>query len=210
MLHISDHPLIQREITTLRDASTPPEDFRRALRRVAQLLAYEVTMDLTLVSQSVHTPLEETEGWKLARPVILVPVLRAGLGMVEAFLDIIPDARVGHIGLYRDEETLQPVEYYTSYPDAIGKSCIFLLDPMLATGGSAVAAIRILRTQGATDIRLISLVSAPEGVDAVHEAYPGTHIHTAVLDRGLNEKGYIVPGLGDAGDRIFGTGRETG
>lgn len=208
MLHISDHPIVKKDITTLRSSDTESDEFRRCVRRLAQLIAYEASSDLDLESCPVETPLEETTGWKLARPMILVPVLRAGLGMVDAFLEMFPGARVGHIGLYRDEETLEPVEYYTSYPETLGQACVFLLDPMLATGGSAIAAMRILRKQGAKDIRLISLVSAPEGVAALEKAFPEAHVYTAVLDRGLNGQGYIVPGLGDAGDRIFGTGQE--
>ncbi len=210
MLHISDHPLIKKDITALRNRETGSDEFRRLVRRIAQLIAYEASRDLDLEQYRVQTPLEETAGWRLTRPIILVPVLRAGLGMVDAFLDMLPGARVGHIGLYRDEETLEPVEYYTSYPETLGQANVFLLDPMLATGGSAVAAMRILRNQGANDIRLISLVSAPEGVAALEAAFPEAHIYTAVLDHGLNDQGYIVPGLGDAGDRIFGTGAETG
>jgi uracil phosphoribosyltransferase len=176
------------------------------LKRVSQLLVYEASQDLALDGKTVETPLEEAQGVVLVHPVVLVPVLRAGLGMVEAFLEILPSARVGHIGLYRNEETLEPVEYYGRYPESLRDATVFLLDPMLATGGSAVAAIRLLREKGAGDIRLASLVSAPEGVRAVETQFPDVPVFTAALDRGLNERGYIVPGLGDAGDRIFGTG----
>lgn len=206
MLHVSRHPLIQREVTILRDKSTTSAAFRSALKRVSQLLVYEASQDLALDGKTVETPLEEAQGVVLVHPVVLVPVLRAGLGMVEAFLEILPSARVGHIGLYRNEETLEPVEYYGRYPESLRDATVFLLDPMLATGGSAVAAIRLLREKGAVDIRLASLVSAPEGVRAVETQFPDVHVFTAALDRGLNERGYIVPGLGDAGDRIFGTG----
>ncbi|MFZ1731938.1 MAG: uracil phosphoribosyltransferase [Bacteroidota bacterium] len=207
MLIVSSHPLIARDLSTLRDRSTRSDAFRLALRRVSQLLAAEATVQLALEKRLVDTPLETTEGWTLARPVILVPVLRAGLGMVDAFLDIIPEAHVGHIGLYRDEETLQPVEYYAKYPAALSEADVFILDPMLATGGSAAAAADILKRQGTQHIRLVTLIAAPEGVRRMEEAHPDIIIHTAGLDRGLNEKGYIVPGLGDAGDRVFGTGQ---
>ena len=206
MLHCSSHPLIAREMTVLRDVRTPPEAFRRALHRVSQLLAVESTAGLALDDIEVETPLERTTARRLRHPVILVPVLRAGLGMVEAFLQMIPEAQVGHIGLYRNEQTLQPVEYYARYPERISEADVFILDPMLATGGSAVAAAGILRHQGASRMRLVALVAAPEGVRRMQETFPNVDIHTAAVDRGLNERGYIVPGLGDAGDRIFGTG----
>lgn len=206
MLHISSHPLIRQEVGFLRDRNAGSTQFRASLRRVSQLLAYEACAHLPLQNTTVETPLETTKAKVLAVPVILVPVLRAGLGMVDAFLEVLPSARVGHIGLYRDEETLEPVEYYGNYPDELERAAVFILDPMLATGGSAVAALRILFARGAGDVRLISLVSAPEGVAAVEKEFDAVHIHTAALDRGLSEKGYILPGLGDAGDRIFGTG----
>ena len=206
MLHLSSHPLIRQEVGFLRNRDADATQFRASLRRVSQLLAYEASAHLPLQNTTVVTPLETTKPKVLAVPVILVPVLRAGLGMVDAFLEILPNARGGHVGLYRDEETLEPVEYYGKYPDELERAAVFVLDPMLATGGSAVAAIRILNERGASDVRLISLVSAPEGVAAVERAFEGIHIHTAALDRGLNDRGYIVPGLGDAGDRIFGTG----
>lgn len=206
MLTVSSHPLIMRDLTVLRDHATQPDAFRRALHRVSQLLAAEATAHLELRSTTVITPMEATAGGSLRHPVILVPVLRAGLGMTEAFLDVIPDAQVGHIGLFRNEETLQPVEYYGKYPDSLAMADVFILDPMLATGGSAVAAAHLLRRQGATRMRLIAIVAAPEGVRRMEEQHPTVRIHAAALDRGLNERGYIVPGLGDAGDRIFGTG----
>ncbi|MBE0645235.1 MAG: uracil phosphoribosyltransferase [Bacteroidetes bacterium] len=206
MLSVSTHPLIAHDLTLLRDRQTKPDAFRRALHRISQLLATEATVHLDLKGRSVRTPLEEADGWHLEHPVILVPVLRAGLGMIDAFLDIIPEAHVGHIGLYRNEDTLQPVEYYSKYPDALAAADVFILDPMLATGGSAAAAANILKRQGARRLRLITLVAAPEGVRMMEEMHPDIVIHTASLDHGLNEKGYIVPGLGDAGDRIFGTG----
>lgn len=207
MLAVSSHPLIVHDLSVLRNRHTPPDAFRRALHRVSQLLAMEATAHLELKSTVVETPMEPTTTAVLRYPVILVPVLRAGLGMMDAFLTVIPEAQVGHIGLYRDEETLQPVEYYGKYPERLAEADVYILDPMLATGGSAAAAARILRGQGAQRIRLVALVAAPEGVRRMEEQFPDVMIHTAALDRGLNEKGYIVPGLGDAGDRIFGTGR---
>lgn len=210
MLQLTSHPLAARDMTILRDRRTTSDAFRRALHRVSQLLAVEATAHLALERTEVDTPLERTTAHVLRHPVILVPVLRAGLGMVDAFLEVLPDAQVGHIGLYRNEETLQPVEYYAKYPERIPEADVFILDPMLATGGSAVAAASILRKQGAQRIRLIALVAAPEGVRRMEEAHPDIHIHAAALDRELNGRGYIVPGLGDAGDRIFGTGSAKG
>ena len=207
MLTVSSHPLIVRDLSILRDHRTRSDGFRRALHRISQLLAAEATAHLELLATEVDTPLERTGGGALKHPVILIPVLRAGLGMVDAFLDVIPEAQVGHIGLARNEETLEPVEYYGKYPDTLASADVFILDPMLATGGSAVAAADMLCRQGATRLRLISIVAAPEGVRWMEERHPSVRIHTAALDRGLNARGYIVPGLGDAGDRIFGTGR---
>ncbi|MFA6234866.1 MAG: uracil phosphoribosyltransferase [Bacteroidota bacterium] len=206
MLIISKHPLTARDLTTLRDCHTRPDTFRRALRRVSLQLVFESTEHLELRRRQVETPLETTDGWTLAHQVIVVPVLRAGLGMVDAFLDLIPETHVGHIGLYRDEATLQPVEYYAKFPEEVASADVFILDPMLATGGSAVEAANMLKRQGAVRIRLVTLVAAPEGVRSMEESHPDVVIHTAGLDRALNEKGYILPGLGDAGDRIFGTG----
>ena len=206
MFHVSRHPLISHEMRMLRDREASSDTFRITLRRISQLLAYESCADLPLRETTVDTPLERCEAMILATPVILVPVLRAGLGMVDAFLDMLPEARVGHVGLYRNEETLEPVEYYGKYPSSLDEATVFLLDPMLATVGSAVAALRILIERGARNIRLVSLVAAPEGVRHVEEQFPGVPIYTAALDRELNAAGYILPGLGDAGDRIFGTG----
>lgn len=209
MLHIASHPQVAADLTILRDRSSTSDAFRRALRRVSLHLAFEATSQLSLRKLRVETPLEETDGWVLDRPVVLIPILRAGLGMVDAFLEIIPGARVGHVGLYRNEETLEPVEYYTKYPSALAQSEVFILDPMLATGGSAAAAASMLKKIGATKIQLVTLVAAPEGVSRIQTAYPDMKIYTAGLDRGLNGSGYIVPGLGDAGDRIFGTFADT-
>jgi uracil phosphoribosyltransferase len=202
---IIDHPLVKRDLALLRDKRTPSNQFRAILRRTASLMAYEVTRDLPLVTVSLRTPLEKTKGVKVDVPIVLVPILRAGLGLVGGFVEVIPNAKVGHIGLYRDEETLRPVDYYFKVPKNLHKALVLVLDPMLATGGSAVAAIGYLKDKGARRIRLVSLVSAPEGVKAVRKHHPDVPIYTCALDRQLNEQGYILPGLGDAGDRIFGT-----
>lgn len=204
-LKIIAHPLIKRDLTLLRNKRTPSNLFRAILRRASILMAYEVTRDLPLKTVSVTTPLERTSGAVVADPVVLVPILRAGLGLVGGFVEVIPDARVGHIGLYRNEETLQPVDYYFKVPRNLGKALVLVLDPMLATGGSAVAAIEYLKRKGARKIRFVSLVAAPEGVRALSKAHPDVLIFSCALDRKLNQQGYILPGLGDAGDRIFGT-----
>jgi uracil phosphoribosyltransferase len=204
-LIIISHPLIKRDLTLLRNKRTPSNLFRAILRRASMLIAYEVTRDLSLKKVSVETPLERTSGAVLADPVVLVPILRAGLGLVGGFVEVIPDARVGHIGLYRNEETLQPVDYYFKVPRNLKRALVLVLDPMLATGGSAVAAIHYLKNKGAHRIRFVSLVAAPEGVRALSKAHPDVTIFSCALDRKLNRRGYILPGLGDAGDRIFGT-----
>lgn len=205
-LIIIDHPLVKRDLTLLRDRKTPSFQFRAILRHLAGLMAYEVTKDLKTEKIDVHTPLEKTIGYKITEEVILVPILRAGLGMVGGFVEYLPDARVGHIGLYRDEETLKPVDYYFKFPKKLKDSLILVLDPMLATGGSASAAITFLKNKGAKNIRFVSIVASPEGVRTLNMAHPDVRIYTTALDRTLNKKGYILPGLGDAGDRIFGTG----
>ncbi len=199
------HPLIQRDLTLMRDRRTPSHIFRGILRRTASVMAYEVTRDLHTRSVRIFTPLEKTIGYEISQKVILVPILRAGLGLVGGFAEVLPDARVGHIGLYRDEVTLRPVDYYLKFPRKLGGSLIFILDPMLATGGSAVSAASVLKQRGAKNIRFISLVASPEGVRNLQRHHPDVRIYTCALDRELNEKGYILPGLGDAGDRIFGT-----
>lgn len=204
-LHIINHPLVKRDLTILRDKKTPSYIFRSVLRRTASLMAYEVTRDLHLKEKSVETPLETTAGFFTGDSFILVPILRAGLGLVGGFVEVLPDARVGHIGLYRDEETLRPVDYYLKLPRKLERALVFILDPMLATGGSAVAAVTVLRNKGAKKIRFVSLVAAPEGVKRLWKAHPNVLMYTCALDRQLNRKGYILPGLGDAGDRIFGT-----
>ncbi len=204
-IHVIDHPLIKRDISILRDKRTSSEDFRIVLRRLTSLMVFEVTRDLRMVTREIETPLARTEGYVGADQVILVPVLRAGLGMVEAYLSLIPDARVGHIGLYRDETTLKPVDYYAKFPPNLSKSVVIVVDPMLATGGSASAALTYLKKKGAVDIRLSCVAAAPEGVSLLEKEHPDVRIYAAVLDQRLNESGYILPGLGDAGDRIFGT-----
>jgi uracil phosphoribosyltransferase len=204
-LTIVNHPVIQRDVTILRDIQTSNAQFRYVLSRIAGMMAFQVTKDFLLKSFPVRTPLEKTKGYRLRDRIVIVPVLRAGLGMVEGFLDILPEARVGHVGLYRNEETLQPVDYYSKFPSNLSKSLVVLIDPMLATGGSATAAISFLKKKGAKNIRIVCLVAAPVGVKLVGKIHPEVKIFCASLDRELNNKGYILPGLGDAGDRIFGT-----
>jgi len=204
-LVIIDHPLIRRDLSTLRDRRTGTDQFRVTLRRVSTLVAFAVTNDFRLSLRLISTPLEKTKGYLLTDKVVLVPVLRAGLGMAEGFLDLLPEARVGHIGLYRDEDTLMPIDYYSKFPKRLSKSLILVLDPMLATGGSASAAIRFIKKRGGKRIRLVSLVAAPEGVRKLNSDHGDVRIYAASLDRRLNSRGYILPGLGDAGDRVFGT-----
>jgi len=204
-LIVIDHPLVKRDLTILRDKRTPSNVFRSILRRMASLMAYEVTRDIVLKDIDVETPLEKTQGGVVPQPVVLVPILRAGLGLVGGFVEVIPDARVGHIGLYRDEDTLKPVDYYFKVPKNLKQALVLVLDPMLATGGSGTAAIFYLKQKGAQNIRFVSLVAAPEGVQTITKDHPDVRIYTCALDRELNQRGYILPGLGDAGDRIFGT-----
>ena len=200
-----DHPLIQIKLTEIRDVGTSHGRFRSLLNEIAGLMVYECTRDLPIARHDVQTPLETCDGWSLSRPVTLVPILRAGLGMTDGILALMPEARVGHIGLYRDEDSLKPVSYYEKLPPGIEDGRVFLVDPMLATGGSAVEAAHRLRQRGCTDVCMICLVAAPEGVNAMYEAHPDLRIYAAACDRQLNHLGYILPGLGDAGDRIFGT-----
>lgn len=204
-LIVVDHPLVKRDLTVLRDKKTPSAQFRAVLRRTAMLMAYNVTADIEVEQVSISTPLERTKGYRARKPIVLVPILRAGLGMVGGFVEVLPDARVGHIGLYRNEETLQPVDYYFKVPRRLAIAQVIVLDPMLATGGSAAAAISYLKKKGARHIKLVSIVAAPQGVRKVKEAHPDVPIYTCALDRALNKVGYILPGLGDAGDRLFGT-----
>jgi len=205
-LTVLQHPLIQHKLTLLRDKRTSTRDFKLLASEIAMLMAYEVTKDLPLEPLEIETPLERTQGVQVAgKKLTLVPILRAGLGMVEGIAQLIPSARVGHIGLYRDHDTLQPVDYYFKIPAGEQSRDFFVLDPMLATGGSAVAAVQALKKAGASRIRFLCLVAAPPGVQAMLDAHPDVPVFTAALDRQLNEKGYILPGLGDAGDRLFGT-----
>ena len=203
---ITDHPLIQHKLTLMRKTSTGSKDFRELLTEITMLMGYEVTKDLQLRDVEIETPIQKTMAKELdGKKLAIVPILRAGIGMVDGFISLIPAARVGHIGLYRAPETCEPVEYYCKLPQDIGEREVFLVDPMLATGGSATAAIELLRARGAKNIRMINLVAAPEGIAAVHEKYPEVNIYVASVDEKLNDHKYIVPGLGDAGDRLFGT-----
>jgi uracil phosphoribosyltransferase len=204
-VNVVDHPVLDDRLALLRDEATPHGAFRQALHEASAILAIEATRDLPTVERSVQTPLEEAGARRLEAQIIIVPVLRAGLGMVEGFLRLLADARVGHLGMQRNEDTLEPTGYFERLPPGMGEAYVFLLDPMLATGGSAVAALDRLKANGAERLRLICLVAAPEGVEAVHQAHPDVGIWTAALDRQLDEHGYIRPGLGDAGDRVFGT-----
>ena len=203
---VLDHPLIKHKVSILRDVNTGTNEFRQIVSEISMLMAFEVTRDLPLEEIEVETPLEKCTGYRLSgKKLGLVPILRAGLGMLDGMLSILPSAKVGHIGLYRDPETLQPVEYYLKLPTDIKDRDIFLLDPMLATGGSSIDAIDSLKKHGVKSIRLINLIAAPEGVEAVKKAHPDVDIYVAALDRELNDHAYILPGLGDAGDRLFGT-----
>ena len=204
-LHIIDHPLVQHKLTIMRDKRTSTKKFRELLKEISLFMGYEVTRDFPIVHEEIETPLQKMNAPKIAgKKVVIAPVLRAGLGMVDGLMQLIPSARVGHIGLYRDEETCKPVFYYYKMPTDKSR-LVIVTDPMLATGGSACDAIRRLKEDGYTSIRLMCLVAAPEGVKAVNEAHPDVDIYVASLDECLNEKNYILPGLGDAGDRIFGT-----
>lgn len=204
-LHVSQHPAVRHKLGILRDEQTEPKKFREVVRELSWLLGYEALADARMRGLDVRTPMEVMAGEELADRIGLIPILRAGLGMVDAFLELMPTSQVWHLGLFRDERTLRPVEYYNKLPDSATVDLCLILDPMLATGGSATAAIEVLKRWGAVRIKLVNLIAAPEGVDAVLTAHPDVDIYTAALDRQLNEKGYIVPGLGDAGDRQFGT-----
>ncbi len=205
-LTVLDHPLIQHKLAILRDKRTSTRDFKQLVNEIAMLMAYEVTKDLPLEPVEIDTPLEHMQGAQVAgKKLTLVPILRAGLGMVEGIAQLIPSARVGHIGIYRDHDTLQPVDYYFKIPAGEGARDFIVLDPMLATGGSAVDAVATLKHAGAKRIRFLCIVAAPPGVQAMYQAHPDVPVYAAALDRELNAKGYILPGLGDAGDRLFGT-----
>ena len=205
---VMDHPLIQHKLTIIRQTTTGTKDFREVVSEIAMLMAYEVTRDMPLEDIEIETPLVKSVQKKLSgKKVAIIPILRAGLGMVDGFLAMLPAAKVGHVGLYRDEETFEPHEYFVKLPADIKERQLFVVDPMLATGGSAIAAIEALEKRGAkpSNIKFVCLVAAPEGVKVLNEAYPDVEIVVAALDERLNENGYILPGLGDAGDRLFGT-----
>ena len=205
-VHIMDHPLIHHKLAVLRNKETPVKEFRELINEISGLMCYEATRNLPLMEVDVETPIAVAKCKMLAgKKLAIVPILRAGLGMVDALVDLIPSAKIGHIGLYRNEETLEPVEYFCKLPADIGDREVFLVDPMLATSGSACDAIRQLKEHGAKHIRFLCIVAAPVGIERVEQAHPDVPVYAAVVDEGLNENGYIVPGLGDCGDRIFGT-----
>jgi uracil phosphoribosyltransferase len=204
-VQIVDHPLVARHLAVLRDRDTPSPVFRQTLADVSMMLLYEALRDLALREEEIQTPLEAAEGRRLADEIVLIAILRAGLGMVEGALRVVPEARVGHLGMYRDEDSLKPVGYYENIPDGAADAEVVVVDPMLATGGSSVNALRRLKDAGARRLRMVCLVAAPEGLEAVARAHPEVPVTCASVDRQLDERGYIRPGLGDAGDRIFGT-----
>lgn len=205
-VYVFDHPLIQHKVSMMRDINTPVKEFRDLAREVSMLMGFEATRDLPLTEVEIETPICKTKANMLAGgDIAIVPILRAGLGFVDGMLELVPTAKVGHVGLYRDHDTHEPVEYYCKLPTDIDKRKVFVLDPMLATGGSAVAAVDFIKKRGATDIRFLCLIAAPEGIKALSDAHPDIDIYIAAKDDHLNEDAYIVPGLGDAGDRLFGT-----
>ena len=205
MLKVLEHPLITHKLTQLRKTDTDTTDFRHNLSGISALMAYEITRDLPMQKIDIQTPICKTTTMELASRIILIPVLRAGLGMVEGITDLIPEAKVGHIGMYRDHETLKPVTYFSKFPVNLSEAIVMVLDPMLATGGSAGAAIQVIKENGARFVKLVSIVGSPEGVKKIETEHPDVQIYLAALDEKLNVNGYIVPGLGDAGDRLFGT-----
>jgi uracil phosphoribosyltransferase len=204
-LRLFEHPLIQEKLTRARDKRTTTREFRRLLNEIAGLMTFEVSRNFPTKTVDIITPMEQTTGEVIAQPITLVPILRAGVGMTDGILALVPEARVGHLGLYRDETSLLPISYYAKFPPDISNGPVLLIDPMLATGGSACHAIAELKQRGCEDIKMICLVCAPEGVQRVLDDHPDVIIYAAALDRCLNDRGYILPGLGDAGDRIFGT-----
>ena len=205
-IYPSPHPLVAHKLSKLRDINTEPKKFRELVRELAGLLCYEATLDLEITPRHVQTPLMVAPGYELKEKIGLVPILRAGLGMVEGIWELMPSAEVWHIGIYRDEKTLKPVEYYNKLPIAPSVSVCLILDPMLATGGSATATVDVLKKWGVKRIKFVGLIGAPEGIERMQNAHPDVPIHLAAIDERLNERGYILPGLGDAGDRQFGTG----
>lgn len=205
MLNVLKHPLLTHKLAQLRRKETDTKEFRETLKEIAGLMAYEITRDLPVRDITIETPLGKCKTQELAMDVVLVPVLRAGLGMVDGISDLIPTARIGHIGMYRDHNTLKPITYYSKFPLNISDSVVMVLDPMLATGGSSTGAIQVLKDHGAKTIKLVCVVGAPQGVECIMKDHPDVQIYLAGLDEKLNDHGYIVPGLGDAGDRLFGT-----
>lgn len=205
MLHVLNHPLITHKLTHMRNKETGTKDFRENLDEIAELMAYEVCRDLPLKPVEIETPMAKTTGYELAKEVVIVPILRAGIGLLDGIRRLVPTAKVGFIGMYRNEETLEPVEYFAKFPKNLDQAVTLIVDPMLATGGSSKDAISAVKARGANNIKLVCLVGAPEGVEAIQKEHPDIDIYLAALDEKLNEVGYIVPGLGDAGDRIFGT-----
>jgi uracil phosphoribosyltransferase len=205
MLKVLEHPLITHKLTQLRRKETGTRDFRYNLSEISALMAYEITRDLPMKIVEIITPVSTAITKELSAEIVLIPVLRAGLGMVDGITNLIPDAKVGHIGMYRDHETLKPITYFSKFPVNLSEVVVMVLDPMLATGGSASAAIRVIKDSGARTVKLVSVVGTPEGVKKIESDHPDVQIYIAALDEKLNEKGYIVPGLGDAGDRLFGT-----
>ena len=206
IVHVMDHPLIQHKLSLMRDQETGPKEFRELLNEISMLMAYEVTRDLPLKTVEIETPICRAQTKVIAgKKLAIVPILRAGLGMVDGIMSLVPAAKVGHIGLYRDPNTLEPVEYYCKLPADAQEREILLVDPMLATGGSMIATIDLLKKAGCSSIKVLVLVAAPEGIAALEKAHPDVELYTASIDQGLNEHGYIIPGLGDAGDKIFGT-----
>lgn len=205
-VHVSQHPLVKHKLTLLRNVTTEHKKFRELIRELAMLLGYEATADLRLSETTVETPMAAAPGYKLEEAIGLVPILRAGLGMVDGIHEMIPDAQVWHLGIYRDEKTLRPVSYYNKLPVEPTVQLCLVLDPMLATGGSATAAVQVLKEWGVTRIKFVGLIAAPEGIETLASAHPDLPIHLAAIDDHLNERGFIMPGLGDAGDRQFGTG----
>lgn len=206
MANILHHPLIQHKVSLLRDENTTTHQFRQIVSEISGLMVYEITRDLKLTTKLIKTPITEFNAPFIdGKKLVIVPILRAGLGMVDGITNLIPTARIGHVGLYRDEETLEAVEYFAKFPDKLEERDVFVVDPMLATGGSSIMAVDKLKERGAKSIKLVCLVGCPEGISAFETAHPDVELYLAALDSNLNEKGYIVPGLGDAGDRIFGT-----
>ncbi len=205
MLKVLNHPLITHKLTQMRKKETCTKDFRENLDEIAELMAYEVCRDLPVEPIEIETPMAKCTGYQLSKEVVIVPILRAGIGLLDGIRRLVPTAKVGFIGLYRDEETLEPHEYFAKFPKDLEHSVVMIVDPMLATGGSALAAIQMIKKRGAKNIKLVCLVGAPEGAEAVQKEYPDVDIYLAAMDEKLNDIGYIVPGLGDAGDRIFGT-----